>query len=85
MLARVINRSPGARGFQSLTGTVMIEPGAFAELDLADHDLHRTWEAAGDVAIVRLNEGEPEPRTGRSRGGAKSLLPLREKVARSAG
>lgn len=61
MLAHVTNKSGAARGFQSIDrGTVMIESGASAHLDLADHDLHRAWEAAGEVAIVVMEEAEPD-------------------------
>ena len=62
MRAHVTNKSGAARGFQSLDrGTAMIEPGASAELDLADHDLHRVWEAAGEVAIMPIGDAEPAP------------------------
>lgn len=61
MLAHVTNRSRGARGFQSVDrGTVMVEPGASARLDLSDHHLHRAWEAAGEVAIAAVAEADPE-------------------------
>ncbi len=62
MRAHVTNRSGAARGFQSLDrGTVMVEPGASAELDLADHDLHRVWHKAGAVKIVPVSDVEPVP------------------------
>ncbi len=62
MRAHVTNRSGAARGFQSLDrGTVMVEPGASAELDLAEHDLHRVWHEAGEVRIVPVDAAEPAP------------------------
>lgn len=64
MLALVINKSGAARGFQSLDGrTVMVEPGASARIDLADHDLHEAWESAGEVAIVRIGDAELSAQT----------------------
>ncbi len=56
MLADVTNRSRSPRGFLLSDGTTaLLDPGAAARLDLADHPLHRAWEAAGDVAIVPLH------------------------------
>ncbi len=52
MLARVMTLGRGPRGFLTLDrGIVMIEPGASALLDLADHPAHDAWVAAGEVNI----------------------------------
>ena len=55
MLTTVTNRSQGARGFATLDrGTVAIEPGSSALLDLADHPLHRAWAEEGAVTLLVL-------------------------------
>ena len=60
MRARVTNFSRGARGFHTRDrGTALLEPGASALLDLADHPAHRAWEASGEV---RVEPDEPAPR-----------------------
>ena len=74
MRARVTNLGRGARGFHVEDGgTVLIEPGSSASLDLADHPAHRAWAAAGEVRIepeaAATPDGEPFSRS-------------REKVAR---
>lgn len=57
MLATVTNRARGARGFATLDkGVVLLEAGATALLDLADHALHRAWAAAGEVLIAPLSD-----------------------------
>jgi hypothetical protein len=57
MLAHVTNKTRGARGFVTLDrGTVLLEPGATALLDLADHPLHRAWSASGGVVVAPLPE-----------------------------
>ena len=56
MLARVMTLGGGPRGFLTLDrGTVMVEPGASALLDLADHPAHDAWVAAGEASVT------PEP------------------------
>ena len=67
MLARVTNRSQGARGFHiGDGGTHFVEPGGSALVDLADHMLHRAWEAAGEVTIeVAADAAERKPGKGR--------------------
>ena len=53
MLARVMTLGRGPRGFLTLDrGTVMVEPGASALLDLADHPAHDAWVASGEVRIA---------------------------------
>ncbi len=57
MLAQVINRSGAARGFATRDqGTVLVEPGASALVDLADHPLHDTWAQAGQVLVQPLSD-----------------------------
>ena len=59
MLATVTNRAKGARGFATLDReVVLLEAGASALLDLADHLLHRAWAAEGQVLIAPLPEKE---------------------------
>ena len=53
MLARVTTLGGGPRGFLTLDrGTVIVEPGASALLDLADHPAHDAWVAAGEASIA---------------------------------
>jgi hypothetical protein len=55
MLANVTNKAGGARGFHTLDrGTVLLEAGASALLDLAEHPLHRAWVASGDATVAPL-------------------------------
>ncbi len=65
MLARVTNLSRGPRGFLTRDrGTVMLEPGASALLDLADHPAHDAWVKAGDASVTPEPddlEGPPRP------------------------
>jgi len=62
MRARVTNLGRAARGLQtSAGGTAMLEPGASADLDLADHPVHEAWVAAGGVRVDRLAEREAKP------------------------
>ncbi|UDL93970.1 hypothetical protein LGH83_15615 [Lichenihabitans sp. PAMC28606] len=57
MLAAVTNKAKSSRGFHTLDrGSVPIEPGAHALLDLADHPLHRAWADAGEISIVPLSD-----------------------------
>ena len=57
MLAEVTNRSGAARGFATRDrGTVLVEPGAVALLDLADHPLHDTWAQAGHALVQPLSD-----------------------------
>ena len=67
MLARVTNKSQSARGFYINGGeTHFVEPGGSALLDLAEHVLHRAWEAAGEVTIeVAPDAPERKPDRGR--------------------
>lgn len=59
MLATVTNQARGARGFATLDREiVLLEAGASALLDLADHLLHRAWAAEGQVLIAPLPEKE---------------------------
>lgn len=53
---RVTNRAPGARGFHTKDrGTVFLEPGDTAVLDLAPlGPVEKAWKDAGEVMI-----GEP--------------------------
>ena len=71
MLARVMTLGRGPRGFLTLDrGTVMVEPGASALLDLADHPAHNAWVAAGEASVIP----EPEDHEGPSR---QMALPAR--------
>ena len=84
MRVRVTNLGRGARGFQTADGgTVLVEPGSSASLDLADHPAHRAWQAAGEVKIepeiLPPQEGEG---SGRSPTGGEPFSRSREKVAR---
>ncbi len=55
MLATVTNKAKAARGFATLDqDIVMLEAGASALLDLADHLLHQAWLASGQVVIAPL-------------------------------
>jgi hypothetical protein len=59
MLATVTNRARGVRGLLTLDrGTVPLEPGAVALLDLADHPLHRAWTAAREILVEALSDKE---------------------------
>ena len=77
MRARVTNLSRGARGFHiAAGGTVLVEPGASAVLDLAAHPAHDAWAAAGEVAMA--SEGEAEPVAPRPRSPARTASPRRD-------
>ena len=66
MRAHVTNRSRSARGLLLADGsTRFVEPGETALLDLADHDLHRAWDAAGDVSFVPVEAAPPRDRPSR--------------------
>ena len=67
MRALVTNLGRGARGFHTRDrGTALLEPGASAALDLADHPVHRAWEETGEARI------EPEDASrGRDRSSAR--------------
>ena len=59
MLAQATNRSRSPRGLHTARdGIVLLEPGRTMLLDLADHPLHRAWEAAGEVRIAPLSDKE---------------------------
>ncbi len=59
MLANVTNRAKGPRGFATIDREiVMLEAGASALLDLADHLLHQAWLASGQVLIAPLVDKE---------------------------
>ncbi len=76
MLARVTILGRGPRGFLTLDrGTVMVEPGASALLDLADHPAHDAWVAAGEASVIP----EPEDHAGLSRQLAPPARRLRPK------
>ena len=68
MRARVTNLGRGARGFSTADrGTALLDAGASALLDLADHPVHDAWIAAGDVAVTPEEEPEPAVRAPRRR------------------
>ncbi len=57
MLATVTNNARSARGLATLDREiVLLEAGASALLDLADHLLHRAWAAQGEILILPLPE-----------------------------
>ena len=59
MLATVTNKGRGPRGFATLDrGVVLLEAGASAVLDLAEHALHRAWAASGEVLLAPLADKE---------------------------
>ena len=61
MLCDVTNRSRGPRGLQTEAGTThLVEPGETVCLDLAEHPLHRAWEAAGEIAIMKITADPSE-------------------------
>ena len=78
MLARVTILGRGPRGFLTLDrGTVMVEPGASALLDLADHPAHDAWVAAGEVSIEvgRTAAADPDASSRVSERAGSTLLP----------
>ena len=55
MLANVTNRSPGPRGLLLVdNSTRTLDPGETVLVDLAEHPVHRGWEASGDIVIVAV-------------------------------
>ncbi len=75
MLAKVTNRSRGARGFETRDrGTVLLEPGGSAILDLVDHPAHRAWETAGEVTMLARED--------RAEGAAHDRAPAPRRPAR---
>ncbi len=59
MLSTVTNRAGAPRGFSTLDrGTVVLEPGEAATLDLADHPAHRAWAEAGEALCLPLPDRE---------------------------
>ena len=64
MRALVTNRAGGPRGFQTRDrGTVLLEAGESATLDLAAHPSHDAWAASGEVALVPEGDAaEDKPR-----------------------
>ncbi len=86
MLANVTNKASGPRGLATLDREiVMLEAGASALLDLADHLLHDAWVESGQVVIAPL--ADKEARAARKRldaeaetrasGAAEALAALR--------
>ena len=76
MLARVTTLSRGPRGFLTLDrGTVMVESGASALLDLADHPAHDAWVKSGEVSVTPEPEdpGDPSRHPLMARGTARDI------------
>ena len=58
MRARVTNFARAPRGFHTADGgTVLVEPGSSALVELADHPIHDAWAAAGEVKVMVLPHG----------------------------
>ncbi|MGJ0397418.1 MAG: hypothetical protein ACR65U_14445 [Methylocystis sp.] len=67
---RVTNRAPGARGFHTKDrGTVFLEPGETAVLDLAPlGPVEKAWKRAREIAIEELVNADEETGTDTDKG-----------------